>query len=245
MKIKLLSTLLLLTCQLGFCQTEKTLKGKIYFENSIVPDVEVINANTKKLTVSDGNGNFSIVAKAKDLLVFISKKYELQKILLEKETLDKAFFSVFLSLKPEQLKEVVVTKMPSLQLSKDKNWEQGKLDKLALEKAVRTPKILGMNNGTIENGMDFMRIGGMILGLFKKEKEEVKKQVPQIEFTALARNTCDQKFYLQTLKLKPEEIALFLQFCDADPKSRLLVENSNILSMMDFLSTKNIEFKKL
>ena len=75
------------------------------------------------MTVSDGNGNFSIVAKAKDLLILISKKYDLQKFLLEKETLDKDFLYVFLSLKPEQLKEAVVRKMPSLQLSKDKNWD--------------------------------------------------------------------------------------------------------------------------
>ena len=30
--------------------------------------------------------------------------------------------------------------------------------------------------GTIENGIDFIRIGGMIGGLFKKEKELVKKE---------------------------------------------------------------------
>jgi peptidase E len=90
-----------------------------------------------------------------------------------------------------------------------------------------------------------MRIGDMIFGLFTKEKEEVKKTVPKIEFIALAKNTCDQKFYLETLKLKLEQIELFLQFCEADPKSKALIENHNVLSMMDFLSAKNIEFQRL
>ena len=103
----------------------------------------------------------------------------------------------------------------------------------------------GVYNGSIENGIDFMRIGGMILGLFVKEKEKVKNSLTKIEFITLAKNSCDQKFYVEILKLKPDEIPLFLQFCDADPKSKTLIENHNIFSMMDFLSTKNIEFKKL
>ncbi|MFV8270690.1 hypothetical protein ACNQGP_12270 [Flavobacterium sp. GT2N3] len=245
MKIKCLSILLLFTCQVGFSQTEKILKGKVFFENSMIPGVEVINANSKKMTVSDANGNFYIAVKPKDLLVFVSKKYELKKVLLEKEFLDKAILTVSLLLKPEQLDEVVVTKMPSIKLSTDKKYEQGKLDKLALEKAAKTIKNPGVYQGTIENGMDLMRIGSMVLGLFAKEKESVQKTVPEIQFKELARTTCDQKFYIETLKLKPEQIALFLEFCDADPKSKTVLENSNILSMMDFLSTKNIEFKKL
>jgi uncharacterized protein YueI len=84
----------------------------------------------------------------------------------------------------------------------------------------------------------------MILGLFIKEKEEVSQIKPQIEFKQLAKSTCDEKFYLQTLKLKPEEIDLFIQFCDADPKSKMLISSSNELNMMDFLIIKNIEFQK-
>lgn len=85
----------------------------------------------------------------------------------------------------------------------------------------------------------------MILKLFKKEKEKALENKPKIEFKQLAKSSCDQKFYIETLQLKPEEIPLFLQFCDADPKSKTLIENSNVLSMMNFLLSKNIEFKKL
>ncbi len=92
--------------------------------------------------------------------------------------------------------------------------------------------------------MDLMRIGGMILKLFIKEKEVVK-ETPQIEFKQLARNSYDEKFYHLTLKLKPDQIELFLEFCDADPKSRIVAQSNNVLTVMDFLFAKNIEFKKL
>ena len=133
--------------------------------------------------------------------------------------------------------------MPSIKLSTDKTYEQGKLDQLIIEKSARSLKT-GVYNGSIENGMDLMRIGGMILKLFIKEKEVVK-EIPQIEFKQLAKSTCDEKFYLQTLKLNPDQIELFLEFCDADPKSKTVAESNNALTVMDFLLAKNIEFKKL
>jgi hypothetical protein len=57
--------------------------------------------------------------------------------------------------------------------------------------------------------------------------------------------SCTQDFFHKTLALKPNEIALFLDFCDADSQSKTLIENNNVLSLMDFLLAKNIEFKKL
>jgi hypothetical protein len=135
--------------------------------------------------------------------------------------------------------------MPSIKLSKDQKWEQGKLDQYTLEKNAQKLKVTGVSSHTIENGTDLMRIGGMILGLFIKEKDKEKKALPKIEFIAMAKNSCDQKFYIETLKLKPDQIDLFLQFCENDPKSNALLEDSNDLAVMEFLLNKNNEFKKL
>ncbi|MFI0490763.1 MAG: hypothetical protein ACH345_04640, partial [Flavobacterium sp.] len=99
-------------------------------------------------------------------------------------------------------------------------------------------------DGTMLNGPDLMRIGTMILSIFKKQTENSKK-APIIDFKKLATTTCSQEYFDKSLQLKPEEVALFLDFCDADPKSKIAVENTNPLSIMDFLFSKNIEFKKL
>lgn len=230
--------------QTCFSQTEKLINGTVSCENSLLEKVEVANFNSKKTALTNALGEFSMLVNVGDELLFISKNHDIKKIILDQNTINKNNIIISLSLKPEQLDEVVITKMPSIHLSLDKKYEQGKLDKLVLEKAAKSLKT-GVYNGSIENGPDLMRIGGMILSLFKKEKEKVKKTVPQLEFKALAKRSCNEKFYQENLKLKPDEIDLFLQFCDADPKSKTLLENTNILSMMDFLSTKSIEFKKL
>jgi hypothetical protein len=244
-QIKFVVFFLFIIVQISFSQSETVYKGKILCNNFPIENIEIINLNSEKSAFSNSAGEFSIVAKSEDVVVFASKLYDYKRISVLPEYLNNCIQIISLILKPEQLEEVVITKIPSIKWEKDTKWEQEKLDQLALEKVARTPKILGINNGTIENGMDFKRIGGMIFGLFAKEKEKIKISPPKIEFVALAKTNCNQKFYIETLNLKPEEIELFLQFCDADPKSKIVAQNNNTLVMMDFLFAKNLEFKKL
>lgn len=239
---KLLSILVLFTSQFGFSQT---IKGKIVFNNYAIPKVDVINSNSKILTVSDAKGNFSIVAKMNDTLIFIAKNYELKKITVNPLIINDKDLIIELVLKAEELKEVVINKIPSIKLSSGSKYEVDKLDKYGLEKSAYAPKVIGVNMGTIENGMDFIRIGSMIGGLFKKEKEPIKKQKPIVPFKDLAEKSCSESYFLETLKLKPDEIELFLEFCDADSNSKTIAESNNILITMDFLFKKHMEFKKL
>jgi len=196
--------------------------------------VDVINKTSQKSTTTNDKGVFIIEVKANDSLLFYTKDYYLKKLKLSNEQIEQNNLQVVMIKKPEELEEVVINQMNSIKLSKDENYKQGKLDDIDVEK--RGGKLrTGVYDGSIENGMT------KIKRLFGSKN----KTLPEIEFATLAKSTCDQKFYIETLKLKPEEIDLFLQFCDADPKSKTLIKNHNVLSMMDFLSFKNFEYKKL
>lgn len=245
MKVKLLLALFLFVCQLGFSQNEKPIKGKVSSDNILLQNVDVINKTSKKSTVTDENGKFIIEAKANDSLVFYAKEFHLKKIKLSSGQIEQNNLNVIIFKKPEELDEVVVTKLPSIKWKIDKKWEQEKNDQIALENRAKAVKNKTMYDGTIENGMDFVEIAKKIVGLFKREKEPEKETPPKMEFAILAKRVCEEKFYLNTLKLKPEEINLFLQFCEMDPQSKKLISNYNELSMMDFLVEKNGEFQKL
>lgn len=177
-----------------------------------------------------------------DTLVFIAKNYELRKIIINPLIINDKDLTIELILKAEELKEVVVSK-----IEHKTNWltkkeiEQIKLNSSRPKQGL---KILGYNEPPTLVGVDFIRIGKQIYELFKK-KETIKTESPKTNFKDLTKANCNQNYFINTLQLKPEEIELFLDFCDADPKSKRLMENSTILSLMDFLSMKNIEFKKL
>lgn len=243
MKVKLLSALVFFISHITFSQT---LKGKVMYGTYTIPNVEIVNSNSKSLTTSDANGTFSIAVQPNDNLIFVSKAYELKNIKITAQMLQKKEFIIPLALKAEELNEVLINNMPNIKLSRDLKWENEKLEKYTLEKNANRLKIAGVSTHTIENGMDFMKIGKLIGRWFKREKDSVSvsKKIAPDSFITVAHESCDQKFFLETLQLKPEQIELFLQFCQADPKSNTLIQNSNVLSMMDFLMEKNIAFKK-
>ncbi len=229
-KNKLLVILCLLLFQLGFTQTEKLIQGKVICEDFPLQGIEVINLSSKRTTITNTNGRFSVLAKAKDTLMFISKNYEYKRLFLEKEDVDKINQIIILIRKPEQLEEVVITKISLPKIKFDKNIAS----QLNIEKTASRSKNRDVYDGSIENGI------GMIINLSSS-----RKKIHKIKFKEVATTTCNQDFFCKTLKLRPEEIALFLEFCDADPKSKVALENTNPLSLMDFLFTKNVEFKKL
>ena len=247
MQTKLLFTIFIfILYQGGFAQKSERIQGQVSFDKTAANKVEVINSTTKTVILTDTDGKFSINIDINDVLVFVAKNHEIKEIKISVAVLNQGAIKVTLSSKIEELKEVIVQSIPSIKLSKDAKWEQAKLDQYALEKNAKKLKNPGVYTGTIENGMDLKRIGGMFFKLFRKEKEEIQKTpIKYVDFISLAKINCDQIFFIETLKLKPDEISLFLLFCEADPKSKSLLEDSNVLAMMDFLSTKNIEFKKL
>lgn len=239
MRTKLLSTLLIFASPFGFSQT---IKGKVVFNNYAIPKVEIINENSKTVVVSDADGTFSIAAKRNDILIFIAKNYELKKIVIIPETINKDNLLVELILKAEELKEVVISKTghKTIWLTKEE-IEQIKLNSSRPKQGL---KIIDYKESPMLFGVDFIRIGKQIHKLFKKE-ESIKTESVKANFKDFAKANCDQNYFINTLKLKPDEIELFLDFCDADSKSRIIANSKNVLSTMDFLLEKSIEFKKI
>jgi hypothetical protein len=55
-------------------------------------------------------------------------------------------------------------------------------------------KLNGVYTGSIENGMDLMRIEEWFLNIEKKKKKSKKVAINDIDFITLAKASCDQKF---------------------------------------------------
>jgi hypothetical protein len=240
-QIKFVIFFLILIVQISFSQSEIVYKGKILCNNFPIENIEIINLNSEKSVFSNSAGEFSIVAKSEDIVVFASKLYEVKRITVQPENLNNPLQIISLIKKPEELKEVIITKMKWQHIGSDKNAS----NQIALDKMQSQIKNPFIYDGSITNGPDLIKIGKLIIDLFKKDKTEVKKEIPEIQFYELAKNKNYQEYYSKSLNLKPEEIELFLQFCDADPKSKIVTQNNNSLAMMDFLFAKNLEFKKL
>ncbi|MTH15142.1 hypothetical protein [Flavobacterium sp. LC2016-01] len=232
MRVKLLTTISIFTYQLGISQTEKLLNGKVLSQNIPLNKVEVINKTAKTSTRTNELGEFSILVRPKDSLIFYCKDYYFKRLRVWQETIDQNNLIVNMILKPEELDEVVVTKITFPKV--------GPADENSII-VPRPPLSTGVYDGTIANGVDLMTI----FSLFRKKHKKTEEKFKELDFKKLAEATVPLDFFTNDLKLKPEDKELFLQFCDADPKAETLVEQKNLLYTMDFLHTKNKEFQKL
>lgn len=243
MRVELLTTITLFTCQFTFSQTEKILHGKVISQDITLKNVEVINKTSKTSTRTNTLGEFEIAVNVKDSLIFFSQGYYFKRIQLTQEDIVANNLIVNMLSKPKELDEVLIlsNKVKRISLSKEE-IEQIKLNKSRPKQGM---KIEGYKDGIapITHQADLIRIGKLLYSIIKKK--EKKPETAELNFIQLVTNTLDPKFFTKDLKLKPEEKEPFLKFCDADPKSKKLIENNNILKSMDFLFGKIEEFKKL
>ena len=194
MKLKI--AFLLLVFQIGFSQSEKSIKGTVLSDNFPMAKVDVVNFNSKISTVTNNEGKFVLTGKLGEILIFIVKGYDLKRVVIDADMMLKQDNLVVLVKKPEELQEVLIVKIPSIRLSKDQKFEQSKLDELDMNKFQKTLKNPGVYDGQT-TGLDFFKIANMIGKLFSKEKEIVKVESPPIVFKDLVKNNFNLIFTIK------------------------------------------------
>lgn len=248
MKNKLGILVVCLFCQivLGQNNSRKPLHGQVVNDSITLESGYVMNLNANIRTFISSNGLFDIMAKPKDTLLITSAAFQSKKIVLTEKNCADRLFLVQMDLVSNQLKEVVIQKDLKVKAF-DKN-SQSIVDTKYVDDQQSSPKNKFIYNGTIENGMDFVRMFKDAKKLLKKkdgENEVKEEEASDYAFTMYAKANFTPDFYTNTLKLKKEEVDIFLLFCAVDPESKKHLKQEEKFELMDFLVTKNQEFKNV
>ena len=89
---------------------EKLLHGKIVADSASVFGIDVVNLGNEKVTVTNSKGEFSILAKADDILVFSSMTLEMRRMLVDQDDLKSETITIYMTPKINELNEVIVKK---------------------------------------------------------------------------------------------------------------------------------------
>lgn len=223
------NNLLFLCCiffQISFAQ-EKLIHGKIEANGNFTEGINIVNLVNEKSTVSDANGEFLILAKEDDLLVFSSMNFEYKRKMISKEDVDSGKIAIDMIPKINQIDVVVI--------------EEYRLDAVDLGILSRPAKKYTPAERRLQTAGDFKPIhligllGGSlqidpiinaINGRTKRLKGEV--QVERKEFLLQQINDAiKDDFYVQTLKIHPDNVGQFKYF---------MMDSSDFISV---LKTKN------
>jgi hypothetical protein len=102
--------LLFFTAVCTWSQTskEKLLHGKIVADSASVVGIDVVNLGNEKVTVTNNKGEFSVLAKADDILVFSSMTLEMKRMLVDEDDLKSETITIYMTPKINELNEVIV-----------------------------------------------------------------------------------------------------------------------------------------
>ena len=242
MKTKIGILALCLFCQfcLGQILTRKPLHGLVANDSVNVESGYVLNVNSNTRTFIGSQGFFDIMAKTKDTLLISSLGLKSKKIILTEKDFAVSLLVIKLNIFINPLKEVVVTKtvikpnLGNIQNIIDTEYFDDK------QSSLDNP----LMPSDIKYGMDIDRIGKMIWKSFFKENTYKDKEVYYGDFTEIVPKRIHSFFFTNTLKLKEDEIGLFLIYCENDPKSKALLKPEAEFELIEFLVIKNEEFKR-
>jgi hypothetical protein len=225
----------------GQSQERKPLHGQVVNDSVAVENGYVFNLNSKETTFIGVGGFFDLQAMPKDTLLITSLALKSKKMVLNDMDFKARLYIVKMDLFNNQLKEVIVNKKITPKIA----GSQEIVDMKFMDDAQSSPINRTMPYYGIENGADLGRIIGLVVGLFKKKNGEKQPVIPDEIFMDKIQRDFKPEFFRNTLKLKPEEVNLFLIYCDTDDRAKKVLKSDDKFLIMDFLITKNQEFKNL
>ncbi|MCF8320776.1 MAG: carboxypeptidase-like regulatory domain-containing protein [Flavobacterium sp.] len=196
----------------------RLLQGIIAADDAVLSGIEVVNLGNEKVTVTNSKGEFSILAKADDILVFSSKSLEMRRLLIDEDDLKSGVITVNMYPKTIELNEVIVKKSPiegvsiipgqkqytpaerklhtatSGVLDAPINWMSGRTAMLKKEVAVeRKERLLDK------------------IGILYEDKYYIETlKIPEIYIDDFQRYIIEDKEFTAALKVKNRTMMLFL-----------------------------------
>lgn len=240
-------------CQASFGQTEtrKSLHGIVINDTIQIENGYVTNKNTNDRTFISTQGFFDILAKPNDTLEIASIAFRRKKIILKELDFTNSIFSISLELFENKLKEVVVDKKKWFEPIKDQKL-QDLLDSKKFNDKYSSLKNSTMPQYSIENGADFgrmltdgVKLFRKLFGVETKPKTKPILVIPEADFIKKMHDKVTDKTFMATLKIDEKDIDLFLIYCFDDPKAQQIINQNDDFLLLDFLITKNKEFKTI
>ncbi len=240
---------LCLFSQLTFSQIliRKSLQGQVVNDFVNVNEGIVFNKNTNTGVFLNAQGYFKIDAKVNDTLVISSLSFKSRRVVLS----EKDFLATSLKIKLEgysyQLEEVVISAKNGVQSPIEGN-SQAIVDKQYFDDSQSSPKnrtMLPDGNGAIENGVNFVRLYKDIFKTLKRDNPDKTDFISERDFTEVVLNSVGYGFFIDSLKLNEDEVRIFLVYCENDARAKTLLKPESKFELMDFLITKNMEFRKI
>ncbi len=229
----------LLFTNLSMAQEDRQLlRGKVLYRSTNVPNENVINSTSANGTITNDDGEFAIMVKAGDQLVFTALNYQLEVVTITEEILANNRLVVEVTEKIRELDEVVVTPENQERFLEVKNEDFKQFD-YEIDRSTEVENIA--ESRTVRGMRDGLNFVNIFKALFKS-REANGQQRPPLKVSEVLRHVYDDEFFVVDLKLPQDKIDAFLLYCDDKIPSQTLLRKENEFQLIDFLVTQSKAF---
>lgn len=206
MKRSSLLFILVFIAQCAFSQQEKTISGKVVVKDAMVGDIHVINLTNDKETLTNSKGEFSILVRPDDLLVFSGGHLDYMRKIVEQEDYDSGILKVEMTSKVNKLDEVVVKNYSNVNAV-----ALGILSKPAKSYTPAERRLYGATSSPID------ALINLLTGRTKMLEDGVEIEKKEFLLEQLDGLYADE-FYLQELGIEKEKIKGFHYYLVEDSR---------------------------
>nr|WP_299383888.1 hypothetical protein [Allomuricauda sp.] len=214
-------------------ESRQLLRGKVIYRGVNVPNENVINATAETATITDENGEFVILVKEGDQLVFTAVNYQLEVVTISQEILYNNRLVVEVTEKITELEGVVVSPENQEKFLEVKNEDFKEFD-YEIDRSTEVENIA--ESRTVRGMRDGINFVNIFKALFKSKKQDGEDKIP-LKVSDVLRQVYDDEFFVVDLKLPQNQIDAFLIYCDDKVPSQTLLRKENEFQLIDFLVT--------
>lgn len=234
-------------------QEQRIIKGEILngsLKNSVV---HIINLTQKTGTITSAKGEFDILAKENDTLLFSSLLYIPQEVKISSSIYKKGFFKVELLKIVNELEEVNISNITfSGNLGRDLSTIKilNKYDlgisfstKSLPTQTERRLMVKPVSINPIGGAADLDHLLNVISGRHALNKKAKAHQDLDI-LVGVVRNSFSDGIFVDLLKIPLEEIIVFLFYCAEKASLKQQLDKKNHIEMLEFLKIQALAFRK-
>lgn len=231
-------------------QTSKILEGKVSSADGDVAATHVLNLSTKKATITDINGHFSIHVSINDTLQFSAIQFKKKTVVVTAKILDSKQIIIRLDDALEELDEVIVTPYSLTgDITKD-------ILLISIDPVV-TASTLGLPNAYVKKlakaerelyaatANPFMSFDPLINAITGRTKL-LKKRVARNNLysrTQRVRQFFPDSLYYQELGVPYGKLEDFFYYCEIDTTFQSIVDSHDILQIWEYMEKRSVQYR--
>lgn len=220
-------------------EKRQLLKGKLLYRNANVVAADVVNNSAQTNTITDGEGEFEILAKAGDEIIFSSVQFRIKALTITQEIIQKNRLVVAVNEKINILDEIVVGPENTEKFLDLKKEEFSKVD-YTQDKSTRIENTI-MRQGQLVNGLNIVNIAKLLAKVIQGREDTAPRTLVPSKVLPLI---FEDRFFIEDLGLATDEVVGFLAEMDKHLPSDRLLKKDREFQLIEFLFIESEKYKK-